>query len=134
MVSRFDDQSADAERLVSYLAGFDYRWSTELQLQDAMWSVLQPRCPEEFPVLHREYRLSPEDRPDFMVTVGNTTVAVEVKVQGSRHAVLRQLGRYATHDEVDAVVLASGRRVLAAAMPVSLHGKPLLAVHLGTTL
>lgn len=126
--------AADAERLAVYLAGFDYRWTSELELQDAIWQLLLPRFPDEFPLLQREAILSPQDRPDFMVTVGDTAVAVEVKVKGSRNAVLRQLGRYAAHAEVDAVLLASGRRVLAAAMPTSIHGKPLLAVFLGTTL
>jgi hypothetical protein len=126
--------AADAERLATYLAAFDYRWTSELELQDAIWDLLLPRFPAEFPLLQREAILSPQDRPDFMVTVGGTTVAVEVKVKGSRNAVLRQLGRYAAHDEVDAVLLASGRRVLAATMPPSIHGKPLLAVFVGASL
>lgn len=126
--------AADAERLATYLASFDFRWTSELELQDAIWELLVPRFPDEFPLLQREASLSPQDRPDFMVMVGDTAVAVEVKVKGSRNAVLRQLGRYAAHDEVDAVMLASGRRVLAAAMPHSIHGKPLFAVFLGATL
>lgn len=128
------EHAADAERLVAYLAGFDYRWSTEIELQDAIWDVLKRRFPDEFPVVQREGHLSAEDRPDFIVDVGDTCIALEVKVKGSRNAVLRQLARYAGHDEVAAVVLASGRRTLAAAMPVTLHDKPLLAVYLGATL
>jgi hypothetical protein len=134
MPAPFDNAEANAERLAAYLSGFDYRWSTEVELQDAIWDVLQPRRPGVFALLQREAPLSPQDRPDFMVTIGDTAVAVEVKVKGSRNAVLRQLGRYAAHDKVDAVLLASGRRTLAAAMPPIIHGKPVLAVHVGTTL
>ena len=128
------DHEANAERLATYLSGFDYRWSTELELQDAMWEVLKRRFPDEFPVVQREGQLSPQDRPDFIVDVGDTCVAVEVKVKGSRNSVLRQLARYAAHDEVDAVVLASGKRTLAAAMPLMIHDKPLVATYLGAPL
>jgi hypothetical protein len=119
-----------ALKVVEHLESFTYRWSTESELQTAIWDVLHPR----FPGAQREVHLSPQDRPDFMVGVDDVTVAIEVKVKGSRASVLRQLGRYAAHDEVDAVVLASGRRVLAASMPPVIHDKPVLAAFLGAAL
>ncbi|WP_081288731.1 hypothetical protein [Mycolicibacterium conceptionense] len=120
--------AGDAANVVAdHLLGFAYQWTTERELQDAMWSVLAA----QFPGAQREAVLSPKDRPDFLVLLDGTAVAIEVKVAGARSAVLRQLGRYAAHDTVDAIVLASGRRVLAAGIPEVIHGKPVLSIHLG---
>ncbi|OBC11404.1 hypothetical protein A5784_34975 [Mycobacterium sp. 852013-50091_SCH5140682] len=115
-----------AEAVAEYLSGFTYQWTSEVELQQAIWDVLPVRFLAE-----RERALSSRDRPDFMVNVHGLSVAIEVKVAGARNAVLRQLGRYAEHDTVDAIVLASGRRVLAAAIPEIIHTKPVLAIHLG---
>jgi hypothetical protein len=74
----------------------------------------------------REFRLSARDRPDFFVQGG---IAVEVKHHIAAGAsILRQLGRYAEHDEVTAIVLATGRSIAA---PAELNGKPLRQVNLG---
>lgn len=58
-----------------------------------------------FDGVQREVKLSSSDRVDFMVQ----GVAVEVKVRKgqSRMDVAKQLQRYATHPEVEAVILAS---------------------------
>ncbi len=118
---------ADVARLVAdHLLGFTYQWTTEAELQEAMWDVLPVRFPAE-----RERALSRRDRPDFIVTVDGLLVAIEVKVAGARSAVLRQLGRYAEHDSIAAIILASGRRVLAAGIPEVIHAKPVLSIHLG---
>jgi hypothetical protein len=115
-----------AQAVADHLCSFTYRWTTEAELQEAIWDVL----PAKF-AADRERALSRRDRPDFIVDVDGLSVAIEVKVAGARSAVLRQLGRYAEHDQVDAIVLASGRRVLAAGIPEIIHAKPVLAIHLG---
>lgn len=62
------------------------------------------------------------------MTIGGGPVAVEVKVQGSPKANLSQLGRYAAHSEVDAVIPASGRRTLLA---TAIHETPVPVGYLG---
>lgn len=111
---------AAALRVVDQLESFRYSWSSELELQDAIATALPPFT------VHRELSLSRRDRPDFIVEVDGARIAVEVKIKGSRNEVLRQLGRYAEHDDVAAVVLASGKRTLLAGIPAALHGKPVV--------
>jgi hypothetical protein len=73
----------------------------------------------------RDVHLSLTDRPDLMVG----GVAVEVRIGGLFASVLRQLTRYAQHEEVTGIVLvtckASHRR-----MPKTLNGKPVVVVAL----
>ncbi|UXA19511.1 hypothetical protein [Mycobacterium sp. SMC-4] len=119
---------ADAARvLADWLAAHTYRWLSEADLQAAMRDVLSERF-----FTDREKPLSRRDRPDFLVTVGEFTVAVEVKVKAPRAVVIRQLGRYAEHESVDAIVFASGRRSLVPAIPAVIHGKPVVSVFVGS--
>lgn len=66
----------------------------------------------------REARLSPDDRPDFMV---HSTV-VEVKISHESAAIHRQLLRYSAHPGVTSLVLVSLRPVVG--LPPTMHGKP----------
>lgn len=111
---------AAAQLLADHLSSFTYDWMTERELQDHVAAILAPRYPAQ-----RERALSARDRPDFLVDIGGLTIAVEVKIAGARNAVLRQLGRYAAHDEIAAIVLASGKRTLLAGIPSHLHSKPI---------
>lgn len=108
-----------AQEVAHRISEFTYQWLSERELQDAMWGVLSGGFSAR-----REVVLSVRDRADFVVKHG-FSVAIEVKVAGSRNPILRQLGRYAEHDSVDALVLASARRTLLHAMPAAIHGKPL---------
>lgn len=69
----------------------------------------------------REFRLSERDRPDFFV---GGRIAVEVKLKTPRRLVLRQLGRYAEHDKVEAIVLASTSFTTLQGMGLIIHGVP----------
>lgn len=74
----------------------------------------------------REHRLAAGDIVDFLVF---GTIALEVK--GPRHTAaqtLRQLGRYAAHERVSALILATSR---AMHMPGEIGGKPCRVINLG---
>ncbi|NUB14033.1 hypothetical protein GAY28_15840 [Azospirillum brasilense] len=74
----------------------------------------------------RERRIGARDILDHF-TVGG--VAVEVKLRGGKRDIHRQLCRYAEHEEVKALVLASS---VAMGLPPSINGKPLVAISLGS--
>lgn len=73
----------------------------------------------------REHRLSPRDIVDFFVV---DTVALEVKIGGAATAIFRQLTRYADHDCVQAIVLATNVPI---ALPVHINLKPCRVAALG---
>ncbi len=79
--------------------------------------------------VRREVRLSGRDRIDLLVD----RVGIEVKVDGASNAVLRQLGRYAAHPEVSALLLVTTDVRHAHALrawPV-LGGCPVACLHVG---
>lgn len=108
-------------------------------LRGARW----PACPDEYALqaaaaelltrtgasVKREVLLSAQDRPDLMCA----SVVLECKVAGPTAAVLKQVRRYATHSEVDSVVLLT-RRAEHLRLPPSVLGKPLAVVHMAAVL
>ena len=74
----------------------------------------------------RERRLSASDIPDFIIGDG---IAVECKMRNksSKMAIYNQLVRYARHDEVKSIVLASN---VSMGLPPEINGKPLYAASL----
>ena len=76
--------------------------TTEAQAHDAIEALLISNGLE----VRREVRLSQRDRVDLMCE----GVAIEVKVatSRSRRSIYQQLQRYAKHDQVEAIVLATG--------------------------
>jgi len=72
----------------------------------------------------REVHLSPVDIPDFM----SEGIAIEIKVQGKKKAIYRQLCRYAKHPAVNTLVLASN---LSMGLPPLIEGKDAYFVKLG---
>lgn len=74
----------------------------------------------------REVRLAPRDRLD--VLAGG--VGIEVKVAGSPDSVLGQLQRYATSEQITALVLVT-TVARQRAMPEQVGGKPLSVIYLG---
>lgn len=104
------------------LEGRYHSTQDELRLQDEMDEFLT-----QSGIAHeREVRLSATDRLDFLVG----SVAVEVKVKGSPHAVIRQLLRYAEHEQVTELVLFTTRSQLV--VPKTLGGKPALVARYTT--
>jgi hypothetical protein len=104
-----------AERVVAALSDRVYRAARERALQDAIETVLRGAG---FRV-EREFRLNDRDRPDFLV---DKCVAVEVKMRASGSTVLSQLARYAAHDRVRAIVVATPRLSSLAGMPEEILG------------
>jgi hypothetical protein len=99
------------QTIVDLLARGRFPLSSEKECQAEIEVWLRDGLPEV--EILREHRLSDRDRPDFFVTVGG--VAIEVKIGGrgqSRTGIVRQLARYAEHDQVEAIILATGVSIL----------------------
>ena len=118
------DTNAATTRALTALNSGRFRLSTEAEMQAdierALGAVFIPGQ------IVREARLSARDRPDFLLDGG---VVVEVKHnRATAGSALRQLIRYADHEQVRALILATGR---AMDMPRELNGKRVIVVELG---
>ncbi len=71
-------------------------------------------------VFEREKRLSAKDIPDFLVS-GGVVVECKMRNKARKIAVYQQLCRYAAHQEVTAIVLATNASM---ALPPDIDGKP----------
>ncbi len=76
----------------------------------------------------RQQQLSKAERPDCWLLRSN--IAVELKVDGTLASALRQCGRYAGLDQVEAVILAFTAPWRFTDALLSLRGKPVLLVPL----
>jgi hypothetical protein len=100
----------------SYLSQFRFYFTSELEIQMAIGQVLATAgIPAQ-----REYRLSEKDRLDFFID----GLVIEVKIGGSASEVMRQVARYAQHDNVQGVLLVTTRA--RHTLPEMFNGKPLL--------
>ncbi len=84
------------------LAGFGYRYGSEVQLHQALSTVLDQAGHAHV----REYRLDANNRADFWLD----GLVIEVKVAGSLADALRQVGRYISLPQVRGVLLATTER------------------------
>lgn len=73
----------------------------------------------------REKRLAPGDIVDFLVAGG---LAIEVKTDGSKASIYRQLLRYAGHDAVNELLLVSN---VPMTLPPVINGKRAAVASLG---
>lgn len=94
-----------------------YRFTNERDLQDGIALTLTAANIS----FTREHRLGTTDRVDFLIAPG---IAVEIKVDGSQMALLRQVQRYARHASVQSIV-AIGTPAWLTKLPVEISGKPL---------
>lgn len=78
--------------------------------------------------LAREVAISPEDRIDFILQE-RFDLGIEVKVDGSLSALLRQLQRYAQHDAIDGLLVVS-TRAHHRDLPATLSDKPVVVASL----
>ncbi|WP_231298614.1 hypothetical protein [Stenotrophomonas geniculata] len=84
------------------LAGFGYRYGSEVQLHEVMATVLDQAGHAHV----REHRLDASNRADFWLD----GLVIEVKVAGSLADALRQVGRYINLPQVRGVLLATTER------------------------
>ncbi|MFC6838594.1 hypothetical protein [Xanthomonas theicola] len=88
--------------LARLLGGYRYRYGSEVQLHDAMASVLESAGL----TFERELRLDARNRVDFWLD----GIVIEVKVGGSLSEALHQADRYVHLPMVTGVLLASTER------------------------
>jgi hypothetical protein len=114
--------AADLRRIVERRLHFT---GTELELQNELdWILVGLEIP-----MKREVCLTAKDRVDFLVG----RVAVELKVDSARNAVLRQLLRYAQSERVDEILLVT-TRYSHCNMPHEVSGKPIVVALIGSAL
>lgn len=108
---------------------------TEKDLQRALDAALGGP-PHELETI-RELRLSERDRVDIAVIVGDplipepAIIAIEVKLDAPTTPVFRQIQRYASHERVRAVVVATvSRRLVLSLPPHEIGGKPFYPMHI----
>jgi len=111
----------ESQAIVTHLRTLRLPVGNEQALQDAVFVELQ-KLGVEFV---REHRFNAADRVDFFTAAG---LAIELKVDGTRNAVLRQLIRYAEHDCVKSLLLITTRSKHLG-MPATLQAKPLAVYH-----
>lgn len=111
----------DLAAVMAVLRSTRFRWASEDDLQRGIEAALLASGIDAV----REVRCGPGERLDLLVG----QVGIEVKVKGDWRGVLRQLRRYAEHDEVAALVLVTSVVAHAAHLPELLNDKP-AQVHL----
>jgi hypothetical protein len=121
-MSENETPHALAGKIVRIIEGNRISVNCEAVAQDSIHLALRKAVAG----IRREVRLSGRDRVDLMA--GAVAIEVKVKKRQSRAQILKQLERYAEHDEVQAVVLAT-----ADAWPgtiADVKGKPLFVASL----
>ena len=119
--------SEDLSEIRAALSSATYLASSEAELAEAVGSVL-----ERSGIDHEvEVDLGPCGRIDVLA-LGR--IGIEIKFRYGISDVLRQLDRYAGCDRLEAMVLATASRRLAAATPGSMRGKEVVRVVLGSGL
>ncbi|WP_411691010.1 hypothetical protein [Acinetobacter gandensis] len=81
------------------VASHKYRYSNEKELQKCLEELfIAKNIPFE-----REVRLSNKDIVDFVVELDIGRIGVEIKIDGARNSLLRQISRYLGHESITAV-------------------------------
>lgn len=107
------------EEIFNCLTRYRFSLSDEKRTQEQIETVLKSAA---IPYL-REHRLSDGDIVDFMCG----DIAVEIKVQGSRMKIFRQIERYAANDSVSGLILVTN---VATGFPREVNGKPVYVLNL----
>ena len=111
-----------AVSIVRLLQGHRFDLSTEKHLQAGIELALQ-QAGFNF---QREKRLSARDIPDFLVA-GGVVVECKMKHKTRKVEVFKQIERYAAHQEVKSIIVASNFTM---GLPESILGKPIYAASL----
>lgn len=108
--------------LISTLSRLRFRFATEKDLQDGFEKVFR----ENGIPFQREFPISERDRLDFLVAGG---IALEVKIKGSLPDLVRQIARYARHDDIREILVVGTPRWIPR-VPVAIEGKPVYGLRL----
>lgn len=106
--------------IVRILQGYRFNITDEAELQEGISRVLRERGL----TFEREYSLSSADRIDFLVN----NIGVEIKIGSSRAQVLRQLHRYAQHEEIKGLVVVTTKATHT--IPDFISRKPVMLLNL----
>ena len=115
----------EASEDATFIARMIRNTTHDFDCEDALQISIASMFNEQHIEPNREHRLSAKDRLDFFVE----GIAIEVKIDSSLPALLRQLSRYAAHEEVRELMVVTSRSKLAQ-LPTSLNGKPITVVEL----
>jgi len=110
-----------AAEITALLRSKRYPLGTEAALQLAIEQVLTDAGVS----FEREARLAPGERIDFLCAGG---IGIEAKTRCGKRIIYRQLQRYARHEAVNALILATGT---ALGLPPRIDSKPIYFVSLG---
>lgn len=113
------------ERIVEAVGSKHFRFTNEDELQRGIAQVLDGLG---IPYA-REFKLSKEDRIDFLVEGG---LGIEIKIKGSFADLARQVHRYLGHEEVSEVLVVTSRAQLSYQLPKEMRGKTVTSVWLST--
>lgn len=116
--------NVSAESIVAILKSHRYSFADEKELQAGIWKAIENDFQH---IVEREFELGDAGVIDFYRVDG---LGIEVKIKGSRVAVMRQLARYAKRDEIKRLILVTSRSQLRA-MPPELNGKKITVVYIG---
>ncbi len=108
---------ADALRIAVLVGEYNFNYGTEKKLQEGLADVFD-RAGMQYA---REYRLDSKSIVDFMFPDG---LAVEIKIKGTRNAMIRQLHRYAGFEEVAAILLITTKATFLT-LPDEISGTPI---------
>ena len=107
--------------LITTLARLRFRFATEKDLQDGFEKVFR----ENGIPFQREFPISERDRLDFLVD----GIALEVKIKGSLPDLVRQIARYARHDDTREILVVGTPRWIPR-VPETIEGKPVYGLRL----
>jgi hypothetical protein len=114
--------------IISKLLDANLRKGPEKALQEDVHRVLRGI----FAVVLLEHSLCKRDRIDFFIPVMGLGIECKLARSGGSSAhVIRQLERYAEHDEVREIMLLTTSYYLRAAVPANVLGKPIHVVNIG---
>ena len=108
-------------KLLKILQSYQISPSSEEDLHDALEDILS--WYPEIPSFVREYRLDSKNRFDLFCEEGG--VVIEIKVDGSRSALLRQIHRYAGLKAVRTIIVVTTVTNHVRNSPREISGKPI---------
>jgi len=113
----------DTAKIVEAIRSHRFNFTNEAELQQGIALAL---AAEKIPFL-REQTITGAGRIDFWIDY----IGVEVKIDGGRSEILRQLMRYAKKDAIHELILVTTKN-RHRAMPPTINNKKLFVIYLST--